>query len=155
MALDFLDGVLFSYLGIREGPENGVQSHEQRLYEYPSEINRSGDHLFFMHGDIEDSRFVAYLRRLDGWLRNLWRWTVERITIVFRRPVNLQMTISADNLVQIKIANIPFYIKPTPIVVLRARRHPVVDFCHHLGKPWILIIHWRFPSIQVQCSSGL
>lgn len=76
MALDFLDGVLFSYLGIREGPENGVQSHEQRLYEYPSEINRSGDHLFFMHGDIEDSRFVAYLRRLDGWLRNLWRWTV-------------------------------------------------------------------------------
>lgn len=72
IALNFLNWMFSAYLRVREGPENGVECHEQRLGEDPSHVNGAGDHLLSVHDDVERRCFVAYLCRIDRGFRYLW-----------------------------------------------------------------------------------
>jgi hypothetical protein len=78
MALDFVDRMLFSDLGVGEGPEDSVQSHEKSLHKYPRQVNGSGEHLFAMHGNVENGCFITCLRSIDTRFGNLWRRPIHK-----------------------------------------------------------------------------
>lgn len=53
VASDFLDGVFLANFGVRKGPKNRVQGHEERLSEDPRQVHGSCRNLFSLHRHVE------------------------------------------------------------------------------------------------------
>lgn len=73
---DLFLGMFLTNFGIRKCPEDRVESHEDRLSEYPGQINRSSFDLLLLDFDVESARVVAPSSSFEGWFWDLRRGSV-------------------------------------------------------------------------------